>query len=194
MKGLKMRSLVKDQLSLQVLRALPISCRSEMGTYIAICLLGKDLHKTLREFGPIKITSDYFKMLRSIDITIITKVGTVGKRSDDVEPYRKRGQEIQSSTEKVMRGVGIPDITSTALGSYLLQNQTHQGHILMVAVDVILNEDNTIEEEERVAELVRNRLGLEPINANTRRAGLVGDKSRWAIKDHPYELDYAIFE
>jgi hypothetical protein len=189
-----MRPSVKDQLSLQVLRTLPIGCRSEMGTYIAICLLGKDLHKILRELGPIKITSSYFKKLRSKGITIITKVGTVGKRSDDVEPYRKRGQEIQSSTEKFMRGVGIPDITSTALGSYLLQNQDHQGHILMIAVDVILNEDNTIEEEERVAELVRNRLGLEPINANTRRAGLVGDKSRWAINDHPYKPDHAIFE
>jgi len=189
-----MRPTVKDRLSLQVLRTLPIVCRSEMGTYMAICLLGLDLHQTLRELGPIKTTSAYFKKLRSKGITVITKVGTVGKRSDGVEPYRKRGQEIQSSTEKFMRGVGIPDITSTALGSYLLQNQDHQGHILMVAVDVILNEHNTVEEEERVAELVRNRLGLEPINANTRRAGLVGDKSRWAVNNHPYKLDHAIFE
>jgi hypothetical protein len=189
-----MRPSVKDRLSQQVLRALPIRCRSEMGTYMAICLLGPDLHRTLQLLGPIQPSRDYFEMLRSKGITIITKVGTVGKRSDGVDPWRKRGQEIQSSTEKVMRGVGIPDITSTALAAHLLQNQDHQGHILMIAVDVILNEDNTIEEEERVAELARDCFGLDPINANTRRAGLVGDKSRWAINNHPYKLDHAIFE
>jgi hypothetical protein len=188
-----MRPLIKDQLSLQVLRKLPIHHRSEMGTYLAICLLGKNLHKIIKDIGPVELSAAYFELLQSKGVTIITKVGTVGKRSDNVEPYRKRGQEIQTRTEQFMRGKGMPDRTTTALGTYFLTNKDHHGHILMIAIDVVQNDDNTLAEEEHVAQLARKHFNLEPINANTRGAGQCGDKSLWSTNDHKFTLDQNIF-
>lgn len=188
-----MRPPLKDQLSLQVLRKLPINHRSQMGTYLAICLLGKGLHKTIKDIGPVELSAAYFELLQSKGVTIVTKVGTVGKRSNNVEPYRKRGQEIQTRTEQFMRGAGIPDRTTSALGTYFLTNKDHHGHILMIAIDVLQNDDNTLAEEERVAQLARKHFNLEPINANTRGVGLGGDTSRWATNDHKFKLDQNIF-
>lgn len=188
-----MRPSIKDRLSLQVLRKLPINHRHEMGTYLAVCLLGKDLHEIIKTSGEIELNAKYFESLQSNGITIVTKVGTVSKRSGNVEPYRKRGQEIQTRTEQFMRGKGMPDLTTTALGNYLSMNEDHYGHILMIAIDVVLNDDNTLEEEEHVARFARKHFNLEPINANTRNAGLVGDKSRWVTKDHKFKLNQSIF-
>ena len=186
---------LKGRVSLSLLRTIELDY-DEVGTYAMFYVMGKQLPKIFRDhyptggIGKVEFNKELIQDLtKNHGVTVLAKVGTTSNRGWGIDPFWKRGQELQSSIKKCSIGKSSAmDCASRAVYQHLVRRGDECCFMVMCALNSFSDSLYTTDElEQYAANDVLEKFGLRIVNDPS--MFLERDMTRWSTIQLPLVIE-----
>lgn len=189
---------IKRNIHQQVIRSIPIK-HNEIGSYITFYLVGHNVPTVMKNFTDGTMSKDTIANLRSHNVAVFSKVGTVGVRNTGYDPYRERANELRHNFIYALRGQHTANFTTRAVYNYMKHDESLECFVLVCAIKTYRATDfmsydgkiNCILIESEMADFSRDNFNVDPDNDPMKIKATLVNKQRdqWGRKTLDVQVD-----